>query len=562
MTRVARSVAVSSRFVWIAFTAGLYATAATTAVTGVAVLMGDERRLLPRPVVWTWAVCGVVVLVGAIISARALRPTRGWQEMCDALLIVVVVTMAVTYATRSAHITNTLPDPVLVVVVTLAVVIVLSAAFAIGRWAVARGASVGPMGVIFGACVALALVVIVFLTLPARPAGLAVSAALTVLAAVLWMISGHLRLGDNQAVRMLLPRARPSIWYELLPAVVLMLLVLEMFLIGGVGSLIGALVAAGIVAVRMTLTLVQYRRLLDEERERLTAYERTLIEERYARFAMEETQSELAEDNARLQGQERDRLGVLQLMNEAVLLPGRDLRTDIARMADDPDAVPAPLRERMRRMGVRADGMHRSLEDLLTYSLIVERQLVMTRGPVNVDALVQDVIRGLSDVMDRSGVSLQIDGKVNAVVHGDAVLLSRVLRRLIESALTASTRSCAVTVLLRASDDLVVIEISDRGPGYAADELPYLCIPFYRPRSGGRGESDGVGLALANARSIMAMHGGAIRVGSPSRGGVQIRLSLPIHRIRRGLADVRDDRSGGSPDDETVALHVDEGGRP
>ena len=266
-------------------------------------------------------------------GARGLRPARGWQEALDGLLIVVVVTMAILYVNGASPLSTGLPDGIEIIVIVVAVISNASLVLTVGGLVANREGIVGPVLAIATAGIATAYVVLVNLMAPVSPVGVGAAAAVTVLTAWLWVAAAHLRLRRHRTVQIVPRKHRPSMWRELLPAVLLSALVMLVFFTGGVGSLIGALVAAGLVAARMTLTLIQYRRLLDEEHARLAAHERTLIEERYTRFAMEETQSELVEDNERLRGQESDRLGVIQLLQESVLVPTRELRSELARTA-------------------------------------------------------------------------------------------------------------------------------------------------------------------------------------------------------------------------------------
>ncbi len=86
----------------------------------------------------------------------------------------------------------------------------------------------------------------------------------------------------------------------------------------------------------------------------------------------------------------------------------------------------------------------------------------------------------------------------------------------------------APVILTLASEDRddgtwAVIEVSDEGPGIAAEVLPQLFERFAK----GAG-SEGLGLGLHLADQIATAHGGALDAASPLTGGTTFRMLLPI----------------------------------
>jgi two-component system, OmpR family, sensor histidine kinase KdpD len=82
-----------------------------------------------------------------------------------------------------------------------------------------------------------------------------------------------------------------------------------------------------------------------------------------------------------------------------------------------------------------------------------------------------------------------------------------------------------VTIRARASERLVTLRISDRGPGIPSDELEDVFEAFHRsPQPSGGGS----GLGLAIARGFVEANGGRLRAESPPRRGASFVLQLPI----------------------------------
>ncbi len=116
---------------------------------------------------------------------------------------------------------------------------------------------------------------------------------------------------------------------------------------------------------------------------------------------------------------------------------------------------------------------------------------------------------------------VQLDG-VPASVRGDANLLRRLLRNLIENGLHHGVAPIAVRVTRQAAE--VEIVVSDQGPAITADKAQHLFEPFYRPVGS---KSGGTGLGLALVRQIAERHGGSARYAPTIEGRNSFRVTLP-----------------------------------
>ena len=73
---------------------------------------------------------------------------------------------------------------------------------------------------------------------------------------------------------------------------------------------------------------------------------------------------------------------------------------------------------------------------------------------------------------------------------------------------------------------MVLLEISDDGPGVSGDVLPRIFDPFFTTKDVGQG----TGLGLTVAYAIIQEHGGRIRVDSKPGQGASFVLELPDER--------------------------------
>jgi two-component system, OmpR family, sensor kinase len=130
--------------------------------------------------------------------------------------------------------------------------------------------------------------------------------------------------------------------------------------------------------------------------------------------------------------------------------------------------------------------------------------------------------------LERAGLPAELltDSSQEATVRGDATLLARALGNLLENAQHHAGGVAALT--LRASDNQVCLEVTDRGPGLSQQALAHGFDPFYRGSQDGQTSSRGaLGLGLSLVRRIARAHGGDATIENCPQGGAVATLSIP-----------------------------------
>ena len=147
------------------------------------------------------------------------------------------------------------------------------------------------------------------------------------------------------------------------------------------------------------------------------------------------------------------------------------------------------------------------------------------RFMVSTDDLLESAVERWSRVTKRPLEIAQRSGGELSCSRQD---LERLLDNLIENALRHTHDGSAVTLAARARGNRIVLEVSDRGPGVPADELPHIFDRFYRARSADGTRGSGLGLAIVKA--IAEAHDGSVSVESELGVGTTFRVELPGFR--------------------------------
>jgi two-component system phosphate regulon sensor histidine kinase PhoR len=164
------------------------------------------------------------------------------------------------------------------------------------------------------------------------------------------------------------------------------------------------------------------------------------------------------------------------------------------------------------------------IEELLEASRLESGVVPLNRAPLDISALVAQVIREMTPLEGGDRVALRTSAP--AVAFADAERIERVVANLLSNALKYSPPRSPVEVVVRRSDGEVVVAVVDHGAGIAKDQLPQLFQRFARiDRTADPG---GLGLGLYIVRLIVEAHGGRVWAESEIGKGSTMSFALPL----------------------------------
>ncbi len=218
-----------------------------------------------------------------------------------------------------------------------------------------------------------------------------------------------------------------------------------------------------------------------------------------------------------------------------------ELRTPLATLAGFVDTLQGPARDdpaaRERFLGImqaQANRMARLIDDLLSLSRIELNAHVRPDTPVDLVAIVRQVVDSLQTLARDRSVEVAIDAPAGTLlVLGDRDELVRVLENLVENALKYAASGKRVNIKLEhrpgaGGKHEVRVAVRDYGPGIAPEHLPRLTERFYRVDVGESRAQGGTGLGLALVKHILNRHGGRLTIESVPGQGATFVAHLPL----------------------------------
>nr|WP_255206138.1 sensor histidine kinase [Janthinobacterium sp. BJB401] len=193
------------------------------------------------------------------------------------------------------------------------------------------------------------------------------------------------------------------------------------------------------------------------------------------------------------------------------------------------------------------DEIHRSLLQLAKSSeaatRLVNQLLALARAenqpqagtafePIELSELARGVVQDWVQASFAQHIDLGFEQPAYSImISGNAMMLRELLSNLIDNALRYTPSGGSVTVRVRSTLELAILEVEDTGPGIAPAERAHVFERFYRILGS---NVDGSGLGLAIVREIAQQHGAEVdifnnpRAQSPKLPGTLLRLSIAL----------------------------------
>jgi two-component system sensor histidine kinase KdpD len=182
--------------------------------------------------------------------------------------------------------------------------------------------------------------------------------------------------------------------------------------------------------------------------------------------------------------------------------------------------------ELMSTVQDEAERLNRFVGNLLDMTRLESGALEPKRDYVDLSEIVGTALDRTAKIMNAHRIEIALAPDL-PMVKLDAVLMEQVLVNLLDNAAKYAPSGSTITLEARESQDHLVIEIIDEGPGIPEDALARVFDKFYRVRQGDR-QRAGTGLGLAICRGFVEALGGLITAENRTdRSGAILRITFP-----------------------------------
>jgi len=172
-------------------------------------------------------------------------------------------------------------------------------------------------------------------------------------------------------------------------------------------------------------------------------------------------------------------------------------------------------------------------ENLITSMLgFVRGGSLLCLEPTNVNSLVEKALSSCEGILEASGAEI-VANKINPglTILAAPTELSSVIANVIQNAIQVCEEKPVIEVWAGAiNQHMMLIRVSDNGPGIPSDVIDQVFDPFFTTRAAG------TGLGLAVLASVVQRHGGTVHATNRESGGAQFTILLPVESTLRSSA--------------------------
>lgn len=182
------------------------------------------------------------------------------------------------------------------------------------------------------------------------------------------------------------------------------------------------------------------------------------------------------------------------------------------------------VQESLEVIEEEADRLSMLIENMLDASRLQANGFAIKRSDVQLADLARRVAERMQTQTSQHKVVVDFQPDF-PVVLADENRIQQVLSNLVSNAIKYSTDG-EIRITGQVRPDVVILTVSDQGPGIASEDIPHIFDRFYRAPDMAR-QTKGAGLGLYLARAVVEAHGGRIWVDTEAGSGARICFSLP-----------------------------------
>ncbi len=205
-------------------------------------------------------------------------------------------------------------------------------------------------------------------------------------------------------------------------------------------------------------------------------------------------------------------------------------------LADLPQTagVTDTLEKYLRAVGDYNERMIRLVNDLLEVNRIQDDDMVLRPNDFSLDELWRSVIKKAERYGQANNVTISFGVPEHLPrVHADEDRIRVVLQHLLDNAIRYSINGGAVIVVVEVKKGVVYSSITDQGVGILEEEAKKIFTKFFRSSRVVKHQTEGSGIGLFIAKSIIEKSGGKIGFSSEPEKGSVFWFSLPAGALER-----------------------------
>lgn len=256
-------------------------------------------------------------------------------------------------------------------------------------------------------------------------------------------------------------------------------------------------------------------------------FDRRLIEvlATYASLVLDrlERESELVEAKETAEEAVRLKTTMLANMSHEIRTPLTSVTGFAEILEDNLNGEMKGFAQKIRRSGSR---LQKTLNSVLQLSQLEAGTKELTREPVELGAIAEQVVELFRREAEYKGVSLEVETEPTQGCWNEAAL-ARVIENLVENAIKFTPEGGSIDVRVQVDGAFGTVEVEDTGVGIEEAVIPEIFEAFKQESVGLDREFEGTGLGLSIVERLTEGLGGTVHVKTQKGRGSRFVVRLP-----------------------------------
>lgn len=171
----------------------------------------------------------------------------------------------------------------------------------------------------------------------------------------------------------------------------------------------------------------------------------------------------------------------------------------------------AALQQRLNIILSESQRLGRLIANVLTFARSKSKVLTLQPRLVAANEVVQAVVERARPMLEPCGVHVQTNFGASLPMQLDSDVLAQILENLLSNVEKYASQGGYVCVTTALQDEVLTIDVEDRGPGVEPEQREAIFRPFVRISSD-LSHAAGTGIGLTIARELARLHGGELKL--------------------------------------------------
>jgi two-component system phosphate regulon sensor histidine kinase PhoR len=199
-------------------------------------------------------------------------------------------------------------------------------------------------------------------------------------------------------------------------------------------------------------------------------------------------------------------------------------------LLDEDSIDPEQLQNFLTIIHTQSNRLKNIIEDLLTLSRLEQEGTQVRLEPADPQKVIQQAIEACRYKAEKKKTRIEFDGRFSGTLPMNQPLVEQAIINLLENAIKYGSHDSVVTITMKQTDQWLIIETKDQGPGIPHRELDAIFQRFYRLDKARSRAQGGTGLGLSIVKHIARVHQGSVYATSTLGKGSTFVLKLPLYQ--------------------------------